>query len=88
MSEPTVPLFCDEAVELARIIDVFCEYAARGNDHLTGDLADIAYGDHDQEHRDWIEESLTWAGRLALRIRAQAVAATDTTTTMTNGDQQ
>lgn len=86
MSEPTVTLFCDEAVELARLIDVLLEYAAR--DDLIGDLADIAYGDHNQDHCGWIEESLTWAGRLALRIRAQAVAATDTTTMMTNGDQQ
>lgn len=40
MSEPTVTLFCDGAVELARLTDVFLEYAAR--DDLIGDLADIA----------------------------------------------
>jgi hypothetical protein len=84
MSEPTVTVFPDEAVELARIIDVFLEYAARGNDYLIADLADIAYGDHIGGYWDWTEESLAWAGRLALRMRQQAAEATATTT---NGDE-
>ena len=86
MSEPTVTLFPDEAVELARIIDVFLEYAARPNDYLIADLADIAYGDHIEGYRDWTEESLAWVGRLALRMRQQAAEATAATTT--NGDQR
>jgi hypothetical protein len=86
VSEQTVTLFPDEAVELARIIDVFLEYAARPNDYLIADLADIAYGDHIPGYVDWIEESLVWAGRLALRMRQQAADATAATTT--NGDQQ
>lgn len=85
MSEPTVTLFADEAVELARIIDVFLEYAARRNDYLLADLADIAYGDHIPGYIEWTEESLAWAGNIALRIRAQAADATADATT-TNGD--
>jgi hypothetical protein len=83
MSEPTVTLFADEAAELARILELFGEYAARGGDQAITDLSEIAYGDHIPGYLQWTEEALVWAGRLALQLKHQAAHAAAPTT---NGD--
>lgn len=83
MNEPTVTLFADQATELARILELFGEYAARGGDQATAELSEIAYGDHFPGYLQWTEETLCWAGRLALQLKQQAAEAVATTT---NGD--
>jgi hypothetical protein len=83
MSDPTVSLFADEAAELARILELFGEYAARGGDQAIADLSEIAYGDNVPGYLQWTQETLVWAGRLALQLRHRTAHATAPTT---NGD--
>lgn len=83
MSDQIVTLFADEAAELARILELFGEYAARGGDQALAELSEIAYGDHVPGCLQWTEETLCWAGRLALQLRHQAAQAA---ATATNGD--
>ena len=84
MSKATVTLFADEAAELARILELFGEYAARGGDQAINDLSEIAYGDHIPGYLQWTEETLCWAGRLALQLTHQAAHAL--AAPATNGD--
>ena len=84
MNEPTVTLFADQAAELARILELFGEYAARGGDQAIAELSEIAYGETIPGYLEWTEESLCWAGRLALQLKRQAVEASAAPTT--NGD--
>lgn len=83
MNEPTVTLFADQAAELARILELFGEYAARGGDQAINDLAEIAYGDHIPGYLQWTEETLCWAGGLAHQLKHEAAQAAAPTT---NGD--
>jgi hypothetical protein len=82
MNEPTVTLFADQAAELGRILELFGEYAARGGDQARAELSEIAYGDHLPDRLQWTEETLCWAGHLALQLKHQAAEAVATT----NGD--
>jgi hypothetical protein len=82
VSDQVVSLFADQAAELARILEVFGEYAARGGDQAIAQLSEIAYGDHVPGYLQWTEETLCWAARLALQLKHQAAQAAATT----NGD--
>lgn len=84
-TEAIVELFADEAAELARVLELFGEFAAWHGYQGICDLAEIAYGGTHPDRWQWTEDTLTWAGRLALRLKQQTAdqAATDTTT---NGD--
>lgn len=84
MNEATVTLFADEAAELARILELFGEHAARGGNQALAELSEIAYGDHIPGYLQWTEETLCWAGRLALQLRRQAAESSAAITR--NGD--
>lgn len=84
MSDPVVSLFADEAAELARILQLFGEYAAQGGDQAITQLSEIAYGDHIPGYLAWTQETLCWAGRLALQLKHQAADAL--AAPATNGD--
>ena len=81
--ESTVCLFADEAAELARILELFGEYAARGGEQALAELSEIAYGDHIPGYLQWTKETLVWAGRQALQLKHQAAQAA---APATNGD--
>lgn len=83
MNEASVTLFADQAAELARILELFGEYAARGGDQAINDLSEIAYGATVPGYLAWTEETLCWAGRLALQLKHQTTQAACPTT---NGD--
>lgn len=85
MSERTVPLFLDEAVELVRILELFDEYTARGGQDVRAELANIAYGDACATHLAFTEDTLTWAASMSLRLKH---AARTTTAMSANGDNQ
>jgi len=83
VSERTVPLFLDEAVELVRILELFDEYTARGGQNVRAELANIAYGDACAIHLAYTEDTLAWAAGLSLRLKH---AARTTTAIPTNGE--
>ena len=85
MTEPTVPLHLDEALELARILDLFDEYTTRRGDAATRELARIAYGDVRPAHLAQTYETLAWAARMSLRLKH---AARSTTAISVDGETQ
>jgi hypothetical protein len=76
VSEQTVPLYLDEALELARILELFDEYTTRRGEAATSELAGIAYGDARPAHLAHTYESLAWAARMSLRLKHAARTAT------------
>lgn len=72
MSEITVPLHIDEALELARILELFDEYTTRRGEAATRELAGIAYGDIRPAHLAHTYETLAWAARMSLRLKHAA----------------
>ena len=78
MSEKTVPVYLDEAIELARILELFDEYTTRGGQEVRTELANIAYGDACALHLAYTEDTLTWAAHMTLRLKhaARTQAAT------------
>jgi hypothetical protein len=76
VSEQTVPLYLDEALELARILELFDEYTTRRGEAATSELASIAYGDVRPAHLAQTYETLAWAARMSLRLKHAARTAT------------
>jgi hypothetical protein len=69
VSEETVPLYLDEAIELARILELFDEYTTRGGQDVRAELTNIAYGDACATHLAYTEDTLTWAAGMTLRLK-------------------
>ena len=78
-----MPLYLDEAIELARILELFGEYTARGGQAVRAELANIAYGDACATHLAYTEDTLTWAAGMTLRLQH---AAGTTTAIPVNGE--
>jgi hypothetical protein len=72
VSEDTVPLYLDEAIELARILELFDEYTTRGGQDVRAELSNIAYGDACATHLAYTEDTLTWAAGMTLRLKRAA----------------
>lgn len=67
-----MPLYLDEALELARILELFDEYTTRRGEAATRELAAIAYGDVRPAHLAQTYETLAWAARTSLRLKHAA----------------
>lgn len=76
MSERTVPLYLDEAIELARILELFDEYTTRRGQEVRAELANIAYGDACAVHLAYTEDTLAWAAGMSVRLKHAARATT------------
>lgn len=83
MSEPTVPLHIDEALELARILEIFDEYTTRAGQEVRAELSNIAYGDACSSHLAFTEDTLAWAAGMSLHLKH---AARTTTAASANGE--
>jgi hypothetical protein len=72
VSEKTVPLYLDEAIELVRILELLDEYTTRRGPDVLAELSHIAYGDACAAHLAYTEDTLAWAAGMTLRLKHAA----------------